>query len=143
MKRILISILTLAILLGLFPAITASANTGSTFCQAFHEVQRGDTLTRIARSYQVTVKDLMAWNALSNPNRIRAGEFLCIRPSVIVDDTPPSSGRVHVVQAGETLARIARQYGVDLTVLARVNNIANPNYLRIGQSLTIPDVTIQ
>ncbi|OQA37584.1 MAG: Spore germination protein YaaH [Chloroflexi bacterium ADurb.Bin325] len=44
----------------------------------------------------------------------------------------------HVVSAGETLAKIARQYGVSTTALANANGISNPNLIRVGQRLVIP-----
>ena len=49
-----------------------------------------------------------------------------------------ADGGTHVVRAGETLAKIARQYGVSATALARANGISNPNFIRIGQRLAIP-----
>ncbi len=48
------------------------------------------------------------------------------------------SGGVHVVRSGETLASIARQYGVSASALARANGIANPDLIRVGQRLVIP-----
>jgi LysM repeat protein len=48
------------------------------------------------------------------------------------------AGSVHVVQRGETLARIAGQYGISWRALAEANNLANPNQIRVGQRLEIP-----
>jgi len=45
---------------------------------------------------------------------------------------------VHVVRPGETLYRIARNYGVPLSELAAANGIANVNLIRVGQKLVIP-----
>lgn len=45
----------------------------------------------------------------------------------------------HVVRPGETLSRIAARYGVDVKHLARYNGLTNPNLLRVGQRLRIPD----
>ncbi|XOB98381.1 peptidoglycan DD-metalloendopeptidase family protein [Deinococcota bacterium DY0809b] len=45
---------------------------------------------------------------------------------------------VHVVRPGETLYRIARNYGVPLEVLAAANGIRNVNLIRAGQKLVIP-----
>jgi len=45
---------------------------------------------------------------------------------------------VHVVQPGETLYRIARNYGVPLEALARANGIEDVNLIRVGQKLIIP-----
>ena len=44
----------------------------------------------------------------------------------------------HVVESGQELALIARQYGVSVEDVVALNNIANPDLLYVGQSLTIP-----
>ena len=44
----------------------------------------------------------------------------------------------HVVQRGETLYAIARQYGTTVDVIVQANNIANPNRVNVGTSLLIP-----
>ncbi len=46
--------------------------------------------------------------------------------------------RQHVVQAGETLGQIARDYGVSLQQIIDANQVANPDILEIGQLLNIP-----
>lgn len=45
---------------------------------------------------------------------------------------------VHVVAAGETLGRIASQYGIDYAELARLNGIADPNQISVGQRIHVP-----
>lgn len=47
-------------------------------------------------------------------------------------------GPVHVVQKGETLYRIARQYGVDLDELMDLNQISDPRTLAVGRELVLP-----
>jgi len=49
-----------------------------------------------------------------------------------------ASSIIHVVRPGETLYGIARYYGVDMWVIARTNNILNPNRIYVGQRLVIP-----
>lgn len=49
-----------------------------------------------------------------------------------------NQGGVHVVQAGETLYSIAATYGVSADAIAAANGIMNPDYIRAGQSLSIP-----
>jgi len=44
----------------------------------------------------------------------------------------------YVVQPGDTLFGIARQFGVSMEEIAAANNIINPNLIFVGQSLTIP-----
>jgi len=47
-------------------------------------------------------------------------------------------GITHVVERGETLYRIAKNYHVEMSELMRVNNIYNPTQLEAGQQLFIP-----
>ncbi|MBC7226994.1 MAG: LysM peptidoglycan-binding domain-containing protein [Thermoflexales bacterium] len=56
---------------------------------------------------------------------------------------PAGTERTHVVQPGEWLLQIARQYGVDWRELAAYNNIVNPNRLYPGQVLRIPGTGTQ
>ena len=42
------------------------------------------------------------------------------------------------VKKGDTLSEIAKSFGVDMWDLANANGIRNPNYIRVGQVLTIP-----
>lgn len=55
--------------------------------------------------------------------------------------TVPAIGqpaRTHVIQRGETLYRIARQYGVRVDHLMRENRIIDPSQVRAGAVLSIP-----
>jgi LysM repeat protein len=45
---------------------------------------------------------------------------------------------VHVVQPGDSLFRIALQYGVTVDAIIQANNIVNPNLIIVGQELIIP-----
>ena len=42
------------------------------------------------------------------------------------------------VQRGDTLARIGETYGLDFRQIARLNGLADPNALEVGQVLTVP-----
>jgi LysM repeat protein len=46
--------------------------------------------------------------------------------------------RLHVVEAGETVALIAGQYGLSPHTIVAVNDLVDPNVLRIGEELVIP-----
>ncbi len=52
------------------------------------------------------------------------------------DYTGPTT--THVVEPGQELALIARQYGVDMEDIVVLNNITNPDLLFVGQELIIP-----
>ena len=53
-------------------------------------------------------------------------------------NAPPAAEGTHVVRPGETLTQIARRYGVNVYVLAKVNGIADLNHIHTGQRLVIP-----
>ena len=45
---------------------------------------------------------------------------------------------VHIVQRGDTLGELAKQYGITVSVLAEANRISNSNLIEVGQVLYIP-----
>lgn len=66
---------------------------------------------------------------------------LLIAPAAAVDAGAPNSGHCrtyHVVQRGENLYQIARQYGLLWPVVAQANQITNPDRIYAGQRLCIP-----
>lgn len=126
-------------------AIQAQTTQHVVNCAVTHNIVRGDTLSRLARTYGTKVASLQQINGISG-SVIYAGQQLCIRLASNPTPTPtpvPPTGTAYVVQRGDTLSRIARRYGVSWRVLAQVNSISNPNRIYAGQQLIIPDVTIQ
>ena len=45
----------------------------------YYIVKKGDTLTKIAKAYKTTVKQLVAWNKIKNPNLIKVGQKLRVK----------------------------------------------------------------
>lgn len=60
-----------------------------------HTVEKGQTLYRIARTYEISVDDLMAVNGIEDPTQLRIGQELLIpgeakvRPVVVADSPEP------------------------------------------------------
>ncbi|MCB9453653.1 MAG: LysM peptidoglycan-binding domain-containing protein [Anaerolineaceae bacterium] len=107
-----------------------------------HIVQRGETLYRIALYYGTSYQALAEANNITDPTRIFAGQQLVIPsfdPSPLVVDNPmvASTPIIHTVSRGETLASIARQYGLTMEQLAQINTITDPNRIYAGQQLTV------
>ena len=60
-------------------------------------------------------------------------------PDVVRDlPTPRSEELTYVVQSGDTLGSLAKQFGVDAVSLVSYNSLVNPNLLEVGQVLRIP-----
>jgi lipoprotein NlpD len=59
-----------------------------------HEVERGDTLSGIARRYGTTVDAIVAANALENPNALSIGQVLLVLPGAggVAEPAPADPG---------------------------------------------------
>jgi LasA protease len=44
----------------------------------------------------------------------------------------------YIVQSGDTLNVIARQYGISVHAISLANDLVNPNLIEVGQVLSIP-----
>jgi LysM repeat protein len=131
-------ILICALLLAVFPTAAQEQTT--------HTVQRGETLYRIALRYGVSMDSIAQANSLTNLSRILAGQQLIIPnfdASGEVVENPLVAGTpvYHTIQPGETLARIAAQYGMTLNQLIQLNNITNPDLIYRGQQLAVWSTT--
>ena len=49
--------------------------------------------------------------------------------------------QTYIVKSGDTLSKIAKQFSITVDVIVRMNNLANPNLIKPGQVLTIPNST--
>jgi nucleoid-associated protein YgaU len=81
-----------------------------------------------------------------NPEKLTIGQVLTI-PDWNGQDSPESPARTHTVVAGDTLMKLARKYfgptnGSKFTVIYEANKKtigSDPNKLKVGQVLTIPN----
>jgi membrane-bound lytic murein transglycosylase D len=107
-----------------------------------HTVQRGETLSGIAKRYHVSMAQLRSWNRLPASGAVRAGQKLRVGSKgggqKTAAATLAATRRTHVVQRGETLTGLARRYGVSVQALQDVNGIKSARSLRAGQKLRIP-----
>lgn len=97
-----------------------------------YTVQDGDTLSSIADKLGVTNDQLIAANALSDPDHLVTGQILTI-PAMA-----RPSPRTYVVQAGDSLKAIAASFGVSVAGLASLNQIGDPDLVQPGARLVIP-----
>jgi LysM repeat protein len=109
-----------------------------------HRVSYGETLSGIAARYGSTVEALAQLNHLSDPSRIYVGQLLRIgdgRDSASGSRRRTGHGRPvyrsHTIQSGETLSGIALRYRVSVEAIVAANGIANPSFIRAGETLRI------
>ena len=102
-----------------------------------YTVQRGDTLSSVAVRHGVTVWALRSANGFSS-NTIYSGQKLVIPGANGAAPAPAApSGKTYVVRRGDTLSKIARQYGTTSAALAQLNGIVNPSAIYTGQDLRL------
>jgi murein DD-endopeptidase MepM/ murein hydrolase activator NlpD len=93
--------------------------------QESYVLQKGDTLYRVSRRFDVPVAVLQAYNRIKDPAQMREGSALNI----------PAG---YTVRKGDTLYGIARGNGLELDELARLNGIGPGATLSVGRRLYLP-----
>ena len=100
----------------------------------YHKVKRGETLSSIAEDYKVSISSLQGWNNISD-NKIIAGEDLKIGKSSGSNSQLSKDG-YHIVEKGESLYSIAKQYNTSVQKLKSLNNLSSSRIV-IGQKLKV------
>jgi LysM repeat protein len=136
----IVQLFVVALLVSSALLVSGQQTANAATCAQLHVVQRGENLYRLALRYNTTIATIQLINGMAAETRIYVGQRLCMK--LDYGGNQPG-GTKYVVARGDTLLSIARRYGVDMRVLAKVNNIVNPNRIYVGQVLYIPDVTIQ
>ncbi|BES71584.1 LysM peptidoglycan-binding domain-containing protein [Marinobacter nanhaiticus D15-8W] len=112
-----------------------------------HLVQRGDTFWDIARDHNVSVRQLAKWNGMAPGDPLMPGRKLVIwskdaqTQQLAMASRRGSSDMVrkvgYRVRKGDSLARIANRFNVNVRDIASWNSLDINNYLQPGQSLVL------
>jgi len=94
-----------------------------------HQVQQGETLWQLSKSYEVQPEAIAASNKIQPSAILPVGQKLKI-PSV--------NGIVHEVKAGETVETLSESYGVKPTQLQASAPVSESSQLQTGESVTVP-----
>jgi membrane-bound lytic murein transglycosylase D len=130
----------------------------------FYAVSDGDSLDEIAAAAEISVADLLSWNNLDRGARLQPKMVLqvYVKPELdasrlaLLDPTrvravPAGSDEfhalevaqrgktrvVHQVRPGDTIAKIARRYGLGVADLARINRMSWNSDLSNGQTVVV------
>ena len=128
------------------PFTPATASTKPNY-KIIHTIQAGETIYRVSKIYNVTVDDLRNWNNLGT-NTVEIGQELVImggmtKPPVYPESIPTKTNssqsnntQYHTLQAGETVFRLSKLYGITVDEIVRWNNIKN-FAVSVGQRLVV------
>ena len=120
------------------PTVSPIVPDGSTT----YVVRKGDTLTKIAHRFHVSVLQLMQENQLKNKNKLSVGQVLAI-PQGSASVEPSLSGEVepYRVVKGDTLSKIAKRFQISLFELQQMNGFDRNATLSVGQMMLVPKST--
>ena len=108
----------------------------------YHKVKRGESLSSIARRYNVSLKQIAHANRINIKKPIIAGQSIKIpaRASVSApskNQTARKHSLRHVVKRGDSLWNIANRYGTTTQKIQKSNKLSGTT-LHVGQVLSIP-----
>jgi len=113
---------------------SASAKSSSgraTSRPATYTVQAGDSLSRIASRFGISLTELKDLNSLGRSGTIYPGDKLTLRR--VID---PPDVHTYLVSAGDTLSGIASAYGMKTSDLLKRNGL-NTDRIKVGQKLKV------
>jgi len=93
-------------------------------------VQSSDTLSSIAKNFNISLETILWANDLSSGSKIRAGQKLVI---------PPVTGIIYHVKKGDTLSDIAQVYKGKTDEIIAFNELSGEGDIFVGDILIIPD----
>ncbi len=103
-----------------------------------HIVKSGDTISSISKFYSINKDLIIKLNNLKDENYIFVGQNLII--SKPADNHTKQSDLInnyHIVQTGENLTEISNKYNLKVIDLIEINNLNNPDSIKVGQKLRI------
>ncbi len=124
-----------------------------------HTVQAGESLWRIGRRYDVSHRDIMAYNEIEEGDVLREGQELTLPPGARLDeetvrepepepDPVPRpteteerelrEGDKYTVRRGDSLSVIASDFGVNVNDIKVLNDLDSDRIFE-GQTLIIPE----
>lgn len=127
------------------PAVPSGATTD-------YVIVKGDTFSTIHQKFHVSIKALQEANPSIEPTKLKIGQSIHIpaptttAASPIGNSTPTTGadtstgGQTYAVKSGDSLTKIAGQFGVSVKALRSANNLKTDKIV-VGQKLKIPAKT--
>jgi LysM repeat protein len=128
-----------------------------------YTIMKGDTVGSIAKKFGISTQTVLSANGLGWSSIIYPGQTLAI-PTLATSSTgaataiapvayvTPSAPAVvpvkstvsssYVIKAGDTISKIATQFGVSIQSILNANNMTWSSLIYSGRSITIPGVTV-
>jgi LysM repeat protein len=118
------------------PAIAEESVPGF---DGYHVVRKGESLSGIARLYNLTLDELMALNDITDINIVQMGKMLRLTADVepASNATKPELAEIlYVVEKGDTLSKIAKAHSSTIEQIMSDNHLTTDS-VHVGQELRI------
>ena len=114
----------------------------STATQLTYAVKVGDTISSIARKFQLSTNQLLTINGLDAKSLIVPGQKLKLVAHAVVpaSQRKADAATVHVVKRGDTVQSIAKKYSISITTVLSMNKLSAKAIIFPGQRLLIGSV---
>lgn len=124
------------------PAHVASAKVVTKRTAKTYRVKSGDTLSHIALTQKVSLKNLLKWNSLRATDTIFPGDVIKLSAQASSSASKGSANtgtgsQAYTVKRGDTLSGIAARNGITLSALLSANGISATTVIYPGQSLKL------
>ena len=132
------------------PAPVAPVAAAPVAASGTYTVQKGDTVSAIAKRHGVSTQSVLAANGLGWSSIIRPGQVLAIAgaaaaPAPAPATPPPAAapaapvgGGTYTVKAGDTISSIASRHGVSTNAMLSANKLGWSSIIYPGQTIAIP-----
>lgn len=105
-------------------------NKGASDRISIYVVRGGDSLSEIAKMFNVSVNTIVWANDIERGDLIKSGQILAILPV---------TGVKYTIKEGDTLQSIVKKYGGDIDEIAEYNSLSKNEKLAAGVEIIIPD----
>ena len=106
-------------------------------------VREGDTLWEIAERFGSTVNDIARYSGIANPDVLSIGQVIRI-PVKITENNNNMTGETfpatYVVKPGDTLWKIAKKYGLNVSEIINLNQLTDPDMIYPNQVIILKNM---
>ncbi|RVT57415.1 LysM peptidoglycan-binding domain-containing protein [Niallia taxi] len=102
-----------------------------------YKIKAGDTLGKIAAKYGTTVAKLQSLNGIANANKIYAGQTIKLSGTAAKKTTTTSSAKYHTVKSGDTVSKLAIQYGSTQAQIKAWNKLDSKYRIFAGKKIRV------
>ena len=99
-----------------------------------YQVQFGDTLSSIAKKFNLQLTTILWENSLTYYSLIKPGQILRILPV---------NGLSYAIQSKDSLDKIAKKYKITVDEIVEFNKLASAEDIQIGQKIILPGAAKQ